>query len=174
MIRVAVTGAESTGKSTLAERLAAHFAAPLSAEFARAYAERVGRPLTMDDVELIARGQRDSEDGVIRRATGGLVILDTDLLSTAVYATFYYGRCPAWVIDEARARRPELYLVCEPASVPWTPDPVRASAADRDSLHGRFVEALRESGAAVAWLTGPADVRRQSAIAAISALRDGL
>jgi len=94
VIRVAVTGAESTGKSTLAERLAAHFGAPLGVEFARTYAERVGRRLTADDVALIARGQRDSEDDAIRRAPGGLVILDTDLLSTMVYATYYYGSCP--------------------------------------------------------------------------------
>ena len=174
MIRVAVTGAESTGKSTLAERLAAHFGAPLGVEFARTYAERVGRRLTADDVAPIARGQRDSEEDAIRRAPGGLVILDTDLLSTMVYATYYYGSCPAWVLAEVRARRPELYLVCEPASVPWTPDPVRASAADSESLHGRFVDAVRESGAAVAWLTGPADVRQRSALVAISALLDGM
>ena len=167
-----VTGAESTGKSTLAAALAAAFSAPLGAEFARAYAERVGRPLTAADVEPIARGQRDGEDEATRRALGGLVVLDTDLLSTVVYATYYFGSCPRWVMDAARARRPALYLVCEPSGVAWTPDPVRASAADREALHGRFVEAVRESGVAVGWLTGPPAIRLGSAKAAVLTIGD--
>ena len=172
MLRIAVTGAESTGKSTLAARLAAHFGAPLSPEFARAYAERAGRPLTADDVEPIARGQRDAEDRAVLRADGDLVILDTDLLSTGVYATFYYGRCPAWIGDATRMRRPALYLLCDPAGVSWTADPVRASAADRELLHGQFAAAVRASGAPICWLTGPADDRLQSAIAAVQAIRE--
>lgn len=171
MIRVVVTGAESTGKSTLAARLAAHFNAPLCAEFARGYAEHVNRALTVDDAEAIARGQRASEDDTIARARGGLVVLDTDLLSTVVYSTFYYGSCLPWVVDHARARRPSLYLLCEPDGVPWTPDPVRTSAADRELLHERFVAAVRESGVAVARLTGPEDARLRSAIAVVDAVR---
>ena len=54
--RVVLTGAESTGKSLLAERLAAHFKAPWVPEFARSYADRAGI-LTLEDVEPIARGQ---------------------------------------------------------------------------------------------------------------------
>jgi nicotinamide riboside kinase len=172
VFRVVVTGAESTGKSTLSAGLAAHYHAPLAPEFARTYAERVKRTLTADDVDPIARGQRASEDEALRRARGGLVVLDTDLLSTVVYATFYYRACPTWLVDDARARRPALYLLCDADGVPWTPDPVRASAADRAALHGRFVDGVRASGTAVAWLTGPPDVRLRSAIAAVAALLD--
>ena len=42
MIRVVLTGSESTGKSTLAWRLAKHFGAEYVPEFVRAYAEKKG------------------------------------------------------------------------------------------------------------------------------------
>ena len=58
-------------------------------EYARQYAE-THLPLTAADVEPIARGQIAGEDA----ARGPLVILDTDLISTVVYARHYYGACP--------------------------------------------------------------------------------
>ena len=61
MRRIVITGAESTGKSTLAKVLAKHFSAPLSTEFVRQYVNAVQRPLTAEDLEPIARGQFAAE-----------------------------------------------------------------------------------------------------------------
>ena len=51
---VVLTGSESTGKTTLARRLAAHHETAWSSEFVREYLERKGAPLTAADVEAIA------------------------------------------------------------------------------------------------------------------------
>jgi nicotinamide riboside kinase len=63
-LTVCLIGPECTGKTTLAERLALRFHAPWVPEYAREYALRVGRLLTFDDVEPIARGQMALEDAL--------------------------------------------------------------------------------------------------------------
>lgn len=143
--RVVLTGAESTGKSMLAERLAAHFKAPWVPEFARSYADQTGI-LTLEDVEPIARGQLAAEEAALAQGHR-LVIFDTDLLSTAVYARHYYGSCPDWLSRTVR-HRSGLYLLLG-IDVPFIPDPTRGPPERRLELHQRFVEALEAAG--VAW-----------------------
>ena len=60
--RIVLTGAESTGKSTLAKSLSEHYCAPWSKEFVREYIHTLGRDLIAKDVDTIARGQLAVED----------------------------------------------------------------------------------------------------------------
>jgi nicotinamide riboside kinase len=96
MKKVVLTGSESTGKSELAARLGKHLGAPVSEEFVREYAAKRAGPLIFSDHGIIAYGQMAAEDAAIARATG-LAILDTDLVSTAVYCICCCGRTfPGW------------------------------------------------------------------------------
>ena len=54
---IVITGAESTGKSTLTEQLANHFKVPFIPEIAREYIEKLDRKYNYNDVEQIARLQ---------------------------------------------------------------------------------------------------------------------
>jgi NadR type nicotinamide-nucleotide adenylyltransferase len=162
--RVCLIGPECTGKTTLAERLAAHFDAPWVPEFAREYALRVGRALTVDDVIPIAMGETALLDAAV---SDGLLILDTDLISTVVYSRYYYGSCPDWIEAEALARRADLYLLMG-VDVPWTDDAVRDSADSRVGLHGQFVSALAEFGANIVTISGSWEERFASAVREIS------
>ena len=121
ILRVVLTGSESTGKTTLARALATRYDTAFSPEFARDYLERKRAPLTVEDVEPIARGQRAAEDQALRAARR-VLFLDTDLWSTVLYARHYYGSCPAWIEEAARSRRGDLYLLNHP-DVPWVADP---------------------------------------------------
>lgn len=139
--RIVLTGAESTGKTMLARRLAERLGAPWVPEFARAYADRVGGSelLTVADVEPIALGQLAAEQAA--EAEGHpLLIYDTDLLSTAVYAGHYYGSSPEWV-ERAVRHRSGLYLLLD-LDVPFVTDPTRGPAERRLELHRRFVATL--------------------------------
>jgi NadR type nicotinamide-nucleotide adenylyltransferase len=165
-LRVCLIGPECTGKTTLAERLADHFDAPWVPEFAREYAGRLGRLLTADDVEPIARGQMALEDTWER----GLLILDTDLISTVVYARHYYGACPEWIETEAGTRKADLYLLTD-IDVPWIEDNLRDSAAPRETLFSEFAATLASYEANVVNIRGDWDARLAAAITRLDSLR---
>jgi NadR type nicotinamide-nucleotide adenylyltransferase len=163
-------GPESTGKTTLAGELAAHYGVPLSAEHAREYVEQAGRPLRYEDVPAVARGQRANEDRAVARASAGgarLVIHDTDLVSTMVYSRHYYGDCPSWVESAARERKADLYLLLD-VDVEWVADgPQRELPERRDELLARFRAALGELGTDVVEIHGPRSERRRRATQAV-------
>ena len=167
---VTVTGSECTGKTTLARDLAHHFGTVWVPEFARDYLDEktvtTGLPLDASDVEPIARGQIAAEDRG-SAAAKGLVILDTDLLSTMVYARHYYGACPAWIEHAARDRRADLYLLCD-IDVPWVPDRARDRPHLREHMHALFVEALETLGARYVTIRGGWDERLAKAVAAVT------
>ncbi|MFO7692071.1 MAG: ATP-binding protein [Vicinamibacterales bacterium] len=166
---VVVTGSECTGKTTLARELAARFAAPCSPEFSRAYLDRKGVPLVEADVEPIARGQIAGEDSALARAAG-VVIRDTDLISTVVYAHHYYGACPGWIERAAGHRLGDLYLLLHP-DVPWLEEGLqRDRPAGRALLHDLFKHRLAALGARVVDITGDWPARRTLASEAVRAL----
>ena len=57
MFKIAITGPESTGKSTLAEKLAKHFNVGFIPEYSRTYLENFEGQYTENDVVEIAKGQ---------------------------------------------------------------------------------------------------------------------
>ena len=144
LLRVCVTGPESTGKTTLARRLAEHAGTEWVPESSRAYAERVGRPLRVSDVDPIAREHiaRADEGAALERVCAArLLVLDTDLLSTVIYARHYYGACPRWIERAEHARRADLYLLCD-IDVAWVDDGVRDRPSDRPAMFDLFARAL--------------------------------
>ena len=166
-LRICLTGAESTGKSELAKELGVHFSAIVVPEYSREYALARGGELSYTDVGPIARGQVELED---RSAASGLVILDTDVLSTVVYSRHHFGACPEWVELLARLRLADRYLLLD-IDVPWVRDPVRDSGDTRDSLQDDFHRALKEFGAKYTVISGQWDERWRRAVEAIEAAR---
>jgi nicotinamide riboside kinase len=159
---IALTGPESTGKSTMAERLAERFAAPLSGEGARHYVDArlaAGGPamLSYETVSAIAREQLALEaaaDRESRQLGSTLVLRDTDLVSTVAYSRHLYGAAPTWLEAAARGRRADHYLLCD-IDVPFVVDEARGDAPeDRGAIRDRFVATLREMGCRWTTLVG--------------------
>jgi NadR type nicotinamide-nucleotide adenylyltransferase len=164
--RICLTGPECTGKTTLAQRLARELGVQWVPEYAREFAEACNNNILATDVEAIARGQMANED----RATGDVVILDTDLISTVVYARHYYGACPAWIEDEARERRADLYLLLD-TDVAWQPDAARDASDDaREDLFDAFGAALDEFETNWVIVSGDWEERAAQAAAGISSV----
>lgn len=162
--RVCLIGAESTGKTELARALSASFVP----EFARQYAIDAGRALDSSDVGPIARGQIALMDGA---APADPIILDTDLLSTVVYAHHYYGACPPWIEEEARRRLADVYLLMD-IDVPWIADAARDANTDRGAVHRRFVDTLRAFGARSVVIGGSWKERKARALEALHSLHE--
>lgn len=173
MTRIVLTGSESTGKTTLASELAAHFQAPLVPEFLRVYAEQRRGVPGLADIDAIARGQVELEDRIAREHRqslspydGDLLILDTDLLSAVVYNHHYYGDCPAWIDAAARERAGDLYLLMD-IDAAWVPDPLRDRGHRREEMHGLFRKALEERELPWVAISGSWVQRKRRAVAAI-------
>jgi HTH-type transcriptional regulator, transcriptional repressor of NAD biosynthesis genes len=168
--RVCVTGPESTGKTTLAQRLAELASTEWVPEASRIYAERKGDELLASDVAPIAREHIRLADAAAERARAAgthLLVLDTDLLSTVIYARHYYRLVPDWVERQERARRADLYLLCD-IDVPWIPDGIRDRPANRDEMFALFRDALVRRKAPFVVVRGNWDERWDIARAAVA------
>jgi nicotinamide riboside kinase len=163
-MRLCVTGPESTGKTTLSRQLAEALGSRWIPEAARVYAERVGRELTAADVELIAREHLELASG------DGDVVLDTDLLSTIVYAEHYYGLTVPWIEEEARRRLADVYFLCD-IDVPWVPDGIRDRPENRAELLELFRSTLDRFRAKTVLVRG--DEAGRLELALVTAERQG-
>lgn len=153
-----LTGPESSGKTTLARALAAELAAPCTPEASRLLAEAMSpAPLSAATVEPIARlVMRLQDEAMLRRPD--ILVQDTDLVSTVVYAQHYYGDVPEWIEAEMRARRADLYLLCLP-DLPWTPDGVRDRPEAREQLLSDFRRVLAGLAAPMLEISGEGAAR---------------
>ncbi|HVO10779.1 MAG TPA: ATP-binding protein [Vicinamibacteria bacterium] len=171
--RVVLIGPECTGKTRLAQDLAALYAVPWAPEHARAYVDACKRPLGFADVDEIGRGQMAGEDQVMTQGAlegAPFVLLDTDLVSTMVYSRHYYDNCPYWIEAEAVRRLGDLYLL-HSIDVEWQADgPQREQPERREELFVRFRLTLQLLEARVAEIAGDWDERRRRAVAAIVGL----
>jgi nicotinamide riboside kinase len=167
-IHICLHGAESTGKSTLAPRLAERLGdCAVVPEYGRVYCEANGTDLDERDLLAIVDGHLAATRAALARQPAWLVS-DTDPLMTQAWATMLLGarlpRIDAWdgVAD--------LYLV--PAmDLPWEEDGTRLFGSDlaRRQFMDVAVGELERRGLRWAWVKGEGHARLDSALAAIEA-----
>lgn len=92
--RVAILGAESSGKSTLA--LAERLGTASAEEYGRTLWGERGGDAPLEDYTLVAERHRAVEDAASLRAHRFL-FCDTTAVTTQQYAFFFHGDCPARV-----------------------------------------------------------------------------
>ncbi len=171
--RVCVVGSESTGKSTLCERLAAHYDTVWVPEYGREYSlEKLRNGLqgqwVEDEFVHIAFEQQRREDDAARRANP-VLICDTDALATMVWSERYLDRVPTrWPLPPSRIC---LYLVPYP-DVPFVADEIRDGEHKRYWMYERLIELFAQMGHRFEVLRGTYEERGAQAIALIDASID--
>jgi HTH-type transcriptional regulator, transcriptional repressor of NAD biosynthesis genes len=143
--RVCVLGAESTGTTTLARDLAAHYGCDWVPEYGRTFCERrLAQAATIDwrteDFVHIARQQQADEDAAARRG-GRLLICDTDALATSIWHERYLGTESPEVRRLAAARSYALYILTGD-DVPFVQDGTRDGEQIRGWMTDRFRQVL--------------------------------
>lgn len=134
--KLVIYGPESTGKTTLAQKLAAALQTQWVPEYARDMLDKKGTPVELTDIDDIARGQMRLEDETLRQAHK-IMICDSDLITTAIYSQHFFNTCPQWIIDEGNRRTYDLYLLMN-IDVPWVPDPQRDTGHRRQEFFQIF------------------------------------
>lgn len=133
--RICLHGPESTGKSTLATRLAAHFGCEVVPEYGRAYCEAHGTDIGMAELVHIAESQDAMNRAAAIRAAdlnAPLVLFDTDPLITAVWAEMMFGTRDPW-FDRCTGYA-DLYLLLD-IDLPFVDDGLRVYAKSEERRH---------------------------------------
>lgn len=171
ILRVALVGPESCGKSYLAEALAAHFQTVFVEEYGRTYCEKYGMDLSELDFAHIAGGQLYREDEMAQQANQ-ILFCDTDLMITQVWSEIYFqGRCQSWIMQADHERRYALYLLLAP-DIPWVNDGLREYEAQRDWMFDRLKNELEARRLPHVIIRGNYEHRTRQAIEAVAKLLD--
>jgi len=162
MIRISITGPESTGKSRLAEHLAEHYKTKWVPEYARKYLEEINRPYSYDDILLIAQKQFEQENLVSK--DNPLVFCDTDFCVTSIWCKVKYGKCHEWITQKLDQNHYGLYLLCD-VDLPWQYDPLREHPEMRSELFAMYSDLLKNQRFNYRVVNGTGEERLQNAIA---------
>jgi NadR type nicotinamide-nucleotide adenylyltransferase len=166
-LRVAILGAESTGKSTLSAELAARYQTVWVPEYLRQFVETEHRVPYETDQYHIAQVQMAHENAAAASARRFL-FCDTTPFMTAIYSGVYWGR-----VDPALAALDLHYayavtLVAAP-DLPWVADGLqRESEAVRQQVHQALVDKLERRRIPFTLLTGSLEQRLAQAQAVLA------
>lgn len=166
IIKIAIFGPESSGKTTLASQLAAHFNTVWTPEFARDYLQQkfddAGVICQPEDILPIAYGQTASENEQLRKANQYL-FCDTCLLQTRVYSEIYYGSVDPVLGKASRKHKYDLFFLTD-IDVPWEADDLRDRPDDREAMFDTFRKALEENQKPFVVISGTPEQRLERAL----------
>ncbi len=166
MKRICLHGPESTGKSTLGTRLAAHLGCEVVPEYGRAYCEAHGTNIGMAELVHIAETQ-DAMNRAAAAREGKIVLFDTDPLITAVWSEMMFGARDPWF--NAFTGYADLYLLLD-IDLPFVDDGLRVYAQPGERRH--FFELCKAEldgrGVNYELIQGEGEARFASALAAVN------
>jgi NadR type nicotinamide-nucleotide adenylyltransferase len=165
--RIAITGPESSGKTTLAEALAAYYGTLWVPEYAREYLAALGRPYRFEDIGAIARGQLQREDRYAPWAKRFL-FSDTEPIVAKIWSEFKFRRCDPWILTAIESRPYALYLLTD-IDLPWEDDPLREHPTQRAPLFDLYYRELVARNLPFEVISGSRDNRLRKALGAIEA-----
>ena len=172
IIKVALFGPESTGKTTLARQLAEYYKTEWVPEFARDYLQKKWETsqqiCTIDDMLPIAYGQAKLENERTLIANKYL-FCDTNLMVTKVFSEVYYNYCDPLLDEAACEHEYDLFFLTD-IDVPWEKDDLRDKAEGRESVFAVFKQSLIDNKKPFITLSGDKDLRLKKAIAIIDDL----
>ena len=135
-MKIAFTGPECSGKSTVSKALAEQFQLPWVREFAREYLEGLDRDYVTDDIITIAQHQYAlwKED---------TFIADTEMLVCSIWYEEKTGNRSDEIESLLQAQEFDMYFLCKP-DIPWEFDELRENSNDRERLFELYKTRLDE------------------------------
>lgn len=172
IIKIAMYGPESTGKTTLSTQLAAHYNDGWIPEFARDFLQekwdKNQEVCTEEDLIAIAVGQTKIENEAVSKANK-LLFCDTNLLVTKVFSDIFYERCEPTLEQAAKEHEYDLIFLTY-IDVPWEADDLRDSPDDREKTFKTFENAIIKNGNPYVKIQGSKEERFKKAVQIIDEL----
>jgi len=172
IIKIALFGPESTGKTTLAKQLADYYETEWVPEFARDYLQEKWEEnkhiCVADDMMPIAYGQTALENEKLANANKYL-FCDTNLMVTKVFSEMYYGFCDPLLNEAALKHEYDLFFLTD-IDVPWEKDDIRDTPEGRETVFSVFKQTLIDTKKPFITLSGDKETRLAKATAIIDEL----
>jgi len=165
IIKIAIVGPESTGKSTMSAYLAEHYHTVWVPEFARDYCAELTAPPTIEDEVNMFRGQVALEQEILPKANK-LLICDTTFITVKIWSDAFFGYTPQVVLDELPKHPYDLYLLLD-INLPWQEDPLRDFPNQREHFMEVWHKELQALNAKYVVISGMGQDRYDTAVAAI-------
>lgn len=149
MQKIILTGPESSGKTTLAQQLAAHFQTEWLPEYAREYLQNLNRDYEEADLYEIAKGQFLQEKKAVEKvelAGENRMICDTSFLVLKIWSEVKYGRCHPFILKQLENQTDAFYILCG-TEIEWEFDTLRENPEDRDKLYFLYKKELEKLNA---------------------------
>jgi len=145
MLKIIVTGPESSGKTTLSKALSKHYNLPFTKEFAREYLTDLGKNYLQEDLLEIAKGQLENEQLITNNQQ--ISLHDTDLITLKIWSDYKYDNCNNWILEQIEKQKVEnrFYLLCKP-DLKWDYDPLRENPTNRNELLEIYKQELENLG----------------------------
>ncbi|WP_338841368.1 DUF4301 family protein [Flavobacterium ginsenosidimutans] len=172
IIKIALFGPESTGKTTLAKQLADYYETEWVPEFARDYLQEKWEEnkhiCVADDMMPIAYGQTALENERLKKAKKYL-FCDTNLMVTKVFSEIYYGFCDPLLNEAALNHEYDLVFLTD-IDVPWEKDDIRDTPNGRETVFSVFKQTLIDTKKPFITLSGDKETRLEKAITIVNNL----
>ena len=173
ILNVVFLGAPSTGKTTLAEKLAADFQTVWMPEYGREYWEthQIDRRLTLAQLAEIAEGHLDREEAMLSQANRYL-FTDTNAITTYMFSLYYHGGADERLTQLAfkAAARYDLVFVCD-TDIPYDDTWDRSGEAYRTVFQKQIIGDLLVRKIPYILLSGTLEARAQKVKAVLTAHR---
>lgn len=166
MINVAITGPESSGKTTLAKLISESLSTSFVPEFARQYLDENGLDYVHSDLDEIAEGQLH----LIQSSQNSINIIDTDFVVLKVWSEDKFEFASSLINALVSERHFDLHILCAP-DIPWEEDPMRENPNNRHELFERYLDVLNTFKKDYIIVSGSEDERLKKSLAAIHALK---
>ncbi|MCB0760278.1 MAG: ATP-binding protein [Flavobacteriales bacterium] len=140
---IAVTGPESSGKTTFCRVLQHLTQGVVIPEYSRVYL-RNKKEYDLQDLEVMAQGQMENLRKIME-ANPKTIICDTDMTVMTIWCDERFGLVPDSIQALCNDEHYDLLFLCAP-DIPWEADPLRENPDDRDRLFEVYKEKLTTSG----------------------------
>lgn len=168
IIKIAITGPESTGKSTLARKLAEHYNTIWVPEYARIYLDQLNRPYKQNDLLEITKGQIRHEKELSSKANKFL-FCDTEMTVLKIWSAHKYGSIDPYILSEYNNSSYDLYLLLD-VDLPWEFDPQRENPEQGKFFFNWYERELNSKGASFRIISGNSEERVKNACKAVDDL----
>jgi HTH-type transcriptional regulator, transcriptional repressor of NAD biosynthesis genes len=158
--KICLYGPESTGKSSLAMRLAEIFNTTFVPEVAREML--VTNDFTVDDILQIGIRHAERIQQQLTLANR-ILFCDTDVITTQIYSQYYLHVIPEILYQLERETTYDHYFLLD-IDVPWVSDGLRDLGHKREEMFEIFKGALESRKIPYTLLQGNFDVREKTVV----------